>query len=131
MTLISKVDIPNILENLQKRFLKDIIYVSDQVDCCEQIGVLCFFDVLVRNESKTANATAFCAQTNIGDVLVSMNPFYLIPGLYDDSVIHDYCGKSRLELPPHMCGSQHDTHSPVTTCLFCADMQSLSKRIVR
>ena len=28
MTLIARVDIPNILDNLQKRFMKDIIYVS-------------------------------------------------------------------------------------------------------
>jgi hypothetical protein len=66
MTLIARVNEDAILENLYKRFMKDIIY------------------------------------TNIGDVLVSMNPFYAIPGLYDDSVINDYCGKSRLELPPHI-----------------------------
>eukprot|EP01132_Coremiostelium_polycephalum_P001010 gene1010-1280_t len=73
MTLLSKVTNDQILENLKKRFEKDIIY------------------------------------TNIGDVLISVNPFKPIP-IYTDEILHDYIGKSRIELPPHVFAIAEQTY---------------------
>ncbi|GAM28278.1 hypothetical protein SAMD00019534_114540 [Acytostelium subglobosum LB1] len=73
MTLLSKVTNDQILENLKKRFEKDIIY------------------------------------TSIGDVLISVNPFKPIP-IYTDEILHEYEGKSRIELPPHVYGVAEQTY---------------------
>ncbi|EFA78349.1 myosin IC [Heterostelium album PN500] len=73
MTLLSKVTNDQILENLKKRFEKDIIY------------------------------------TNIGDVLISVNPFKPIP-IYTDEILHEYEGKSRIELPPHVFSIAEQTY---------------------
>ncbi|EGG25063.1 myosin IC [Cavenderia fasciculata] len=73
MTLLSKVTNDQILENLKKRFEKDIIY------------------------------------TNIGDVLISVNPFKPIP-IYTDEILHEYVGKSRIELPPHVFSIAEQTY---------------------
>jgi myosin-1 len=40
-------------------------------------------------------------QTYIGHVLISVNPFRMLP-IYTDPVLHSYRGKNRLELPPHV-----------------------------
>jgi len=39
--------------------------------------------------------------TNIGDVLISLNPYRLLP-IYGAEIIHTYVGKARIELPPHI-----------------------------
>jgi len=39
--------------------------------------------------------------TNIGQVLISLNPYKLLP-IYSEGVLEDYIGKNRLELPPHI-----------------------------
>ncbi|KAK4705616.1 myosin I, partial [Phenoliferia sp. Uapishka_3] len=39
--------------------------------------------------------------TYIGHVLISVNPFRLLP-IYGDDVLHSYRGKNRLEVPPHV-----------------------------
>ncbi|KAN0022743.1 hypothetical protein ACTFIU_005479 [Dictyostelium citrinum] len=74
MTLLSKVTNDQILDNLKKRFEKDIIY------------------------------------TNIGDVLISVNPFKFIDGMYSDEVLQEYVGKSRIELPPHVFAVAEQTY---------------------
>ena len=40
-------------------------------------------------------------QTYIGHVLISVNPFRMLP-IYTDDVLHSYRGKNRLEMPPHV-----------------------------
>lgn len=40
-------------------------------------------------------------QTNIGNVLISVNPYKMLP-IYTEGVLEDYIGKNRLELPPHI-----------------------------
>eukprot|EP01100_Stratorugosa_tubuloviscum_P012323 TRINITY_DN580_c0_g2_i1.p1 TRINITY_DN580_c0_g2~~TRINITY_DN580_c0_g2_i1.p1 ORF type:complete len:1264 (+),score=732.79 TRINITY_DN580_c0_g2_i1:136-3927(+) len=65
MTLLTKVNNENILQNLKERFEADIIY------------------------------------TNIGDVLISVNPFKWID-IYGEEVLQDYVGKVRIEMPPHI-----------------------------
>jgi len=64
--MLSKVSNDSILDNLHKRYDKDIIY------------------------------------TYIGHVLISINPFRRIKGLYEDQVVMDYRGKFRYEMPPHV-----------------------------
>lgn len=39
--------------------------------------------------------------TYIGHVLISVNPFRMLP-IYADDVLHSYRGKNRLEMPPHV-----------------------------
>jgi myosin I len=39
--------------------------------------------------------------TSISDVLISMNPYKMLP-IYESSIIQDYVGRSRIELPPHI-----------------------------
>jgi myosin heavy subunit len=41
-------------------------------------------------------------QTYIGHVLISVNPFKPIKGLYTERTIQDYRGKYRYEMPPHV-----------------------------
>jgi myosin-1 len=43
-----------------------------------------------------------CADNNIGPVLVSLNPYRLIPDLYGEAVIEGYIGMNRMEVPPHI-----------------------------
>lgn len=40
-------------------------------------------------------------QTYIGHVLISVNPFRMLP-IYTDEVLRSYRGKNRLEMPPHV-----------------------------
>ena len=42
--------------------------------------------------------------TYVGDILVSVNPFKTILGLYGASQRQQYKGKSRSECPPHIFG---------------------------
>lgn len=46
--------------------------------------------------------------TNIGDVLISMNPYRWISGLYEDNILQEYVGRSRIEMPPHIYGIAED-----------------------
>eukprot|EP01102_Stenamoeba_stenopodia_P010428 TRINITY_DN313_c0_g3_i2.p1 TRINITY_DN313_c0_g3~~TRINITY_DN313_c0_g3_i2.p1 ORF type:complete len:1264 (+),score=385.55 TRINITY_DN313_c0_g3_i2:434-4225(+) len=39
--------------------------------------------------------------TNIGDVLISVNPFKWID-IYTSEIVQDYVGKARIEMPPHI-----------------------------
>jgi myosin-1 len=39
--------------------------------------------------------------TSIGPVLIAINPFKMIQGLYTDAKIREYRGKKAFELPPH------------------------------
>ena len=39
--------------------------------------------------------------TNIGDVLISVNPFRWLD-IFGPEIINDYCGRTRIELPPHI-----------------------------
>lgn len=41
--------------------------------------------------------------TNIGDVLISMNPYQWLQ-IFGTEIIHSYVGKARIELPPHIYG---------------------------
>lgn len=43
----------------------------------------------------------YLTQTYIGHVLISVNPFRLLP-IYTEEVLHSYRGKNRLEMPPHV-----------------------------
>jgi myosin-1 len=45
--------------------------------------------------------SAILPQTYIGHVLISVNPFRMLP-IYTDEVLHSYRGKNRLEMPPHV-----------------------------
>jgi myosin-1 len=63
-----------IVENLKKRFQKDLIY------------------------------------TYIGNVLLSVNPFRLINGMYSPNIIHKYTGRKLYELAPHVYALAEDTY---------------------
>ena len=71
--MLPKVTEEDILENLKKRYMNDIIY------------------------------------TNIGPVLISVNPFKLIP-ITDETWIEKYKGKFRHELEPHIFALAEETY---------------------
>jgi myosin heavy subunit len=49
--------------------------------------------------------------TSIGPILVSINPFKAIPGLYEDSVMQKYAdGEMNLADNPHLFAMAHDAH---------------------
>jgi myosin-1 len=48
--------------------------------------------------------------TYIGHVLISVNPFKEIKGLYSDRLLKDYKGKYRYELPPHVYSLADDMY---------------------
>lgn len=48
--------------------------------------------------------------TYIGHVLISVNPYKLIGGLYDKSKIDEYNGRTQWELPPHVYGVADRVH---------------------
>eukprot|EP01104_Vermistella_antarctica_P018073 TRINITY_DN6583_c0_g1_i1.p1 TRINITY_DN6583_c0_g1~~TRINITY_DN6583_c0_g1_i1.p1 ORF type:complete len:1214 (+),score=376.93 TRINITY_DN6583_c0_g1_i1:263-3904(+) len=48
--------------------------------------------------------------TYIGHVLISMNPYKMISGLYTDRTLKDYRGKYRYELPPHVYALADDMY---------------------
>jgi myosin-1 len=48
--------------------------------------------------------------TYIGHVLISVNPFKIIKGLYSERTIQDYRGKYRYEMPPHVFALADDMH---------------------
>eukprot|EP01130_Rhizamoeba_saxonica_P005235 TRINITY_DN209_c0_g1_i1.p1 TRINITY_DN209_c0_g1~~TRINITY_DN209_c0_g1_i1.p1 ORF type:complete len:1059 (-),score=289.97 TRINITY_DN209_c0_g1_i1:43-3219(-) len=48
--------------------------------------------------------------TYIGHVLISVNPFRMIPGLYDEQTLFDYRGKFRFEMPPHVYATADDMY---------------------
>jgi myosin-1 len=49
--------------------------------------------------------------TSIGPVLVAINPFKMISGLYTDATIREYRGKKYFELPPHVYSLADETYS--------------------
>ena len=50
------------------------------------------------------------AQTYIGHVLISVNPYRKIKGMYADQLLKDYRGKYRYELPPHVFSLADDMY---------------------
>ena len=44
----------------------------------------------------------YSCQTYIGHVLISVNPFKQIKGIYDERTLKDYRGKYPYEVPPHV-----------------------------
>lgn len=49
--------------------------------------------------------------TSIGPILVSINPFKVVPGIYDDSVKQKYAdGEMNLADNPHLFAMAHDAH---------------------
>jgi myosin-1 len=72
--MLTKISNEGIVENLKKRYEKDIIY------------------------------------TYIGHVLISMNPFKLIKGLFIERTLQDYRGKYRYEMPPHVFALADDMY---------------------
>lgn len=48
--------------------------------------------------------------TYIGPVLLSVNPFKMISGLYGDGVIRSYIGRFLHERPPHVYALAHDAY---------------------
>lgn len=49
--------------------------------------------------------------TYIGPVLIAINPFRLIPGIYTEGKIREYRGKKFYELPPHVFALADDTYN--------------------
>jgi myosin heavy subunit len=45
---------------------------------------------------------SFCLQSYIANMLIAVNPYVTINGLYDDNAIKRYQGKSLGTLPPHV-----------------------------
>ena len=74
LVLLEQVTEAAIVDNLQKRYKKDLIY------------------------------------TYIGNVLLSVNPFRLIPGMYSPQIIQKYTGRKLYELAPHVYALAEDTY---------------------
>ena len=74
MTLLTKINNDAIAHNLKERFEADVIYVRSFI-----------FLFLSLPPFQTCEK-----QTNIGNVLISMNPYKWVKGLYSEEVIHDY-----------------------------------------
>jgi len=53
--------------------------------------------------------------TYIGDVLVSVNPFKNVPGLYKRELMQRYFGRQKFELAPHVFGSAEDAFRKLMT----------------
>ena len=89
MTLLSTISNDTINDNLKKRFENAEIYVSwAELGLCPSVRV-CADDVDT------------VPQTYIGHVLISVNPFRMLP-IYSDDILRSYRGKNRLEMPPHV-----------------------------
>lgn len=52
-------------------------------------------------------------KTYIGHVLISVNPFRLLP-IYTDEVLYSYRGKNRLEMPPHVYAIAEGAYKKMT-----------------
>ena len=48
--------------------------------------------------------------TYIGNVLISVNPFKWITGLFDDIQIKKYRGENRIDVPPHIFAVAEDAY---------------------
>lgn len=83
LVLLPKVTNDGITANLRKRYEKDHIYVR------------------LWNIPLTL-------QTNIGPVLVSVNPFRHIKGVCDDDNVPSYKGRFRYEVPPNIFALAED-----------------------
>ncbi len=53
--------------------------------------------------------------TNVGPVLVAINPFKTIPALYTEARIREYHGKKYFEITPHVYALTDETYSNVLT----------------
>ena len=51
-------------------------------------------------------------QTYVANILLAVNPYHEIKGLYSSDTIRKYMGKSLGVLPPHVfaIGGSHDSH---------------------
>lgn len=79
------------LNNLKKRFSKDLIYVSFAF----------FLLFLPLNVSSSKISLALSLQTYIGTLLVSVNPYKELD-IYNKKQMDLYMGVNFFELPPHM-----------------------------
>ncbi|VDN30263.1 unnamed protein product [Cylicostephanus goldi] len=73
------------LNNCRQRYSKRQIYVRKPL--------LCLFFILVISNT---------LQTYVANILISINPYEDIPGLYSKETINKYKGKSLGQLPPHV-----------------------------
>ena len=55
-------------------------------------------------------------QTYVANILLAVNPYHVMKGLYSSETIRKYTGKSLGVLPPHVfaIGGSHDRH---VTCM--------------
>lgn len=53
--------------------------------------------------------------TNIGPVLVAVNPFKMIPSMYTEARIREYQGKKYFEMPPHPFAVIEEAYSNMNT----------------
>ena len=93
------------IENLEKRFDNDYIYVRINLQHCDvivniliPINYLFFF---IANWLQTKYFSFCCIQTYIGQVLISVNPYKELP-IYSEEIIETYKRKYFFEVPPHV-----------------------------
>lgn len=108
LVLLEKIDEDSILQTLKRRHAQDLIYT-----------VSCYLLARFPNaeQPRLAGARAHrhslvrCGHVQyIGEVLISVNPFKEIRGLYDDAAITAYRGRYMYELPPHVYALSEDTY---------------------
>ena len=75
-------------------------------------------------------------KTYIGHVLISVNPFKEIKGIYTDRTLKDYKGKFRYELPPHVFALADDMYRSMLNerenqCVIIRLVRFLYKNCIR
>lgn len=107
-----------LLENVKERYMRDKIYVS-LLNVCFIFIILkhtsyfkwfsCVFLALNKHNWLNmivtllidVNILIFLFQTYVANILIAVNPYFEIKGLYSSEMIEKYKGKSLGVLPPH------------------------------
>ena len=84
-----------LLHNLRVRYEKNQIYVSLSLPSSLSLS-------LSLPHSPSQPLIALSLQTYVANILLAVNPYQEVPGLYSKDTIKKYNGKSLGLLPPHL-----------------------------
>jgi len=103
MISLSQLQESSLLHNLRLRYFQEKIYVREKKPTFFDLSSFTsFFSFLFFSFLSFFLSFFFFWQTYTGNILVAVNPYKDIPGLYDMNAVRQYKDVPIGELPPHI-----------------------------
>eukprot|EP00939_MAST-03C_sp_MAST-3C-sp1_P000332 g332.t1 len=106
----SEVKLGNKKKNRARRRLAiESMRIGDSIGCDDMVLLPKLGDGTITKNLEMRHAKDLI-YTYIGNVLISVNPFKWITGLFDDIQIKKYRGENRIDVPPHIFAVAEDAY---------------------